>query len=308
MKRWQLLSLIVLTLIAAAAFWLWTPDKSLADLEAQYFSGDSEYREVLGVRLHIRDTGPEDARAILMLHGFGSSLHTWEGWARGLDDRFRAIRLDLPGSGLSSPDPTADYSDERTLQILSALLEQLGIESATVAGNSIGGRMAWKMAALRPEQVAALVLVSPDGYASEGFEYGKAPEVSAVTGLMRYVLPRSLLEMSLAPAYGDSSKLRSEVVDRYYDLMLAPDSRQAQIHRMEQTLLVDPKPLLASINVPVLLLWGEEDGVIPISNAEDYLGVLPDARLVSLPGLGHVPQEEDPGASARPVREFLQGL
>ena len=303
-----MISLIVVILVAAGAFWLWTPDKPLAELESLYFSSDSEYREVLGVRLHIRDTGPKDARAMLLLHGFGSSLHTWEGWAQELDKRFRVIRLDLPGSGLSSPDPSGDYSDQRTLQILSTLLEQLGIASTAVAGNSIGGRMAWKMGALHPERVSALILVSPDGYASEGFEYGKAPQVSAVTGLMRYVLPKSLLEMSLAPAYGDPEKLRSAVVDRYYDLMLAPDSRQAQIQRMEQTILVDPEPLLADISVPVLLLWGEEDGVIPISNAEDYLGVLPDARLVSLPGLGHVPQEEDPGASARPVREFLQGL
>ena len=157
--------------------WFWTSDKPRTELQARYLERPSDLVDVLGISLHVRDRGPRDGPVLIMMHGFGSSLHTWDGWADELADRFRVIRFDLPGSGLSMPDPTGDYSDARTLDILNILMDQLGIEKAAMIGNSIGGRLAWQMAAKFPERVTKLVLVSPDGYASHGFDYGKAPDV-----------------------------------------------------------------------------------------------------------------------------------
>ncbi|HAE01250.1 MAG TPA: alpha/beta hydrolase [Rhodospirillaceae bacterium] len=285
---------------------LWTPDKPRAVLQAQYLEQSSDLIDVLGVSLHVRDRGPPDGPVLIMMHGFGSSLHTWDAWAEELTDRFRVIRFDLPGSGLSMPDPTGNYSDFRTLDILTTLMDQLGVEKAAMIGNSIGGRLAWQMAAKFPERVTKLVLISPDGYASHGFDYGKAPDVPLTIHLMRYFLPKFMVKMNLQPAYGDPNRFSAETVDRYYDLMLAPGSRQALIHRMEQTVLVDPDPLLATIEVPVLLVWGEKDAMIPISNAADYQRVLRNSTLVRLEGLGHVPQEEAPEISLPPVRAFLK--
>ncbi|MDF1748065.1 MAG: alpha/beta hydrolase [Alphaproteobacteria bacterium] len=306
MKLLLLIGLCLAFVLLALFAWLWTSDKPRPDLEAQYLEQPSDIREVSGVSLHVRDTGPRDGPVVILMHGFGSSLQTWEGWARGLEDRFRVIRFDLPGSGLSMPDPTGDYSDSRTLDLLGALMDQLGVDKAALVGNSIGGRLAWRMAAAHPERVTKLVLVSPDGYASQGFEYGKAPDVPATINLMRYFLPKFLLKQSLVPAYGDPDRLTPDTIQRYYDLMLAPGSREALIHRMEQTVLVDPNPLLAKIEVPVLLVWGVQDAMIPISNAADYQRVLPNSSLLRLDGLGHVPQEEAPEQSLPSVRVFLE--
>jgi len=102
--------------------------------------------------------------------------------------------------------------------------------------------------------------------------------------------------------------LSQTVITRYHDLMLAEGSRDALFKRMAQTVLVDPEPLLRQISVPVLLAWGEMDRVIPIENAADYQTVLKDSRLARLPGLGHVPQEEDPLRSLPPVRAFLNSV
>ena len=124
---------------------------------------------------------------------------------------------------------------------------------------------------------------------------------------MRYVLPKALLRPNLEPAYGNAANLTDETVNRYYDLMLAPGNRGAMIARMEQTVLENPEPLLRSIKAPTLLVWGEKDALIPFSNARDYLRNLPDAKLVSFPELGHVPQEEAPDLSLPPVRPFLRG-
>ncbi|WP_426052185.1 alpha/beta fold hydrolase [Brevundimonas sp. SL161] len=131
----------------------------------------------------MRDTGPRDAPAVILLHGFGASLHTWEPWAGRLDDELRVIRLDLPGAGLSPPDPAGDYTDARATALLLALMDLLQIERASFVGHSVGGRIAWTMAAEHPDRVDRLVLISPDGFASPGFEYGQAPEVPFVMGL-----------------------------------------------------------------------------------------------------------------------------
>ena len=295
----------LVAVLAVLGVWAWAPDRARADLESKYLDDPHDYVDVAGVRLHVRDTGPPNAPAIVLLHGFGSSLHTWDAWARILAADHRVIRLDLPGAGLSGLDPKGDYSDTRTLQILEALLDRLGVAQATVVGNSLGGRLAWKFAATRPQRVDHLILVSPDGFASPGFEYGKAPEISASLKLMEYFLPKSLLKMSLVPAYGEPSRLSEAVLDRYYDLLRAPGVREAMLARMHQSLLVDPRPLLACIQAPTLLLWGVKDRMIPITNAADYLHAIPGSRLVSFVDLGHVPQEEAPAASLAPVLTFL---
>jgi len=295
--------------IVALALWLYAPDKPRAALEAAY---PGDYRTVDGVRLRLRDTGPRntgprDAPAVILLHGFGTSLDTWEPWAQALSARYRVIRFDLPGFGLTGPDPTGDYTDAREMKILSDLMDQLGVDRASLIGNSLGGRIAWNFAALHPDRVTRLVLVSPDGFASPGFEYDKAPKTPLMMLALPYVAPRGMLKASLAAAYARPEALSEATLTRYRDMMLAPGVRPAILARMGQVILRDPAPTLARIQAPTLLLWGEKDGMIPISNAADYLRDMPHATLVRLPTLGHVPFEEDPVNSLAPVERFLSG-
>jgi pimeloyl-ACP methyl ester carboxylesterase len=302
------MGLISIALIALAAL-LWTPDKNRDLLEAEYAKPPSTFLTVAGLRLHLRDTGDRNAPALILLHGFGSSLHTWDAWSEQLEKQYRVIRLDLPGAGLTGPDTssaTGDYSDARGFVLLLALMEQLGLAKASFVGNSIGGRIAWGFAAKHPERVNKLVLIAPDGFASPGFEYGKAPNVPAVLGLMRYTLPKALLKMNLEPAYGDPKSLNDQTVKRYYDMMLVPGARDAMLERMRQIMLSDPTPDLKTITAPTLLLWGVKDAMIPISNAQDYLRAMPNSRLVSLDGIGHVPHEEASTISIVAVENFLR--
>ncbi|MFO1036220.1 MAG: alpha/beta fold hydrolase [Geminicoccaceae bacterium] len=297
--------LALLLLLPAACTWLPTADLPRSQLEAVYLQAPTDYLDVDGIRLHVRDTGPKDAPVVILLHGFASSLDTWDAWAAALVPEFRVVRLDLPGFGLTGPDPTGDYRDARAVVILADLMDRLGIERADLIGNSMGGRIAWTFAALHPERVDRLVLISPDGFASPGFAYGEKPDAPAAAGLFRWFLPEPLVRAGLDSAYGDPSRLGEPVVIRYRDLMLAPGVRDAVLARLDQTVLVDPVPLLQRIEAPTLILWGEQDRLIPIANAAAYLQAIPDARLVKLPNLGHVPQEESPAVSLAPVRAFL---
>lgn len=300
------IGLVLLGVVLAVLVWAYHSDKPRAELEAQYAAPPSQFIESGGVRFHVRDTGPKEGPAVLFLHGFGSSLHTWEDWATSLQDRFRVIRVDLPGFGLTGADPSGDYRDPHTLALLKDLLDRLGVETAVLAGNSMGGRMAWRFAAAYPERVTKLVLVSPDGFASPGRGYGELPKVPLSLSLLPYFLPVPLVRISILPAYHDKSVLTDALLSRYCDMMLAPGVRRAILARTAQDVLVDPVPLLSTIKVPTLLLWGDKDALIPITNAADYLRVMPDARLVTLVNVGHVPQEEIPGESLRPLRAFLE--
>lgn len=281
------------------------PDKSRAELERKYLASRSDLREIAGLRVHIRDTGRQDGSAIILLHGFASSLHTWDAWAKMLEAEHRVVRLDLPGSGLTSLDPDGDYSQRRMEAVVLALMDQLGLKQATLIGNSMGGRVAWSFAANHPDRVEKLVLISPDGFASPGRAYGQRFEAPTLLRLMTFVLPKAFVRPQLAAAYGDPKRLTDETFERYYDLMLGPGVRSAMIATMEQTIIADPAPTLAHVAAKTLLLWGERDALIPFSNAADYLKALPNARLVSFPELGHVPFEEAPENAVEPLWAFL---
>lgn len=310
-RPWHMLALTFLTWLS---LWLWTPDLPRATLEARYLAAPSDLRRVGPWQLHVRDSGQPTAvhdgapaqPAVVLLHGFGSSLQTWDAWAQGLAATHRVVRIDLPGSGLSPPDPAHDYRDERSLQMLIALLDDLGLPRASLVGHSMGGRIAWTFAAKFPERTDKLVLVAPDGFASFGFEYGKPMAVPATLGLMRHVLPKPLLRMNLQAAYAQPDSLSDAVTTRYHDLILAPGARQAMLDRLAQTVLQEPGPLLRQIRAPTLLVWGEADAMIPVSNASDYLQAITGSRWVSWPNVGHLPQEEAVQLSLKAVGAFLR--
>ena len=105
---WPIVATVALLLPAGMLAWLWTPDLHRATLQARYLRAPGDLVDVAGVRRHVRDSGPRQAPVLMLLHGFGASLHTWDAWAEALAKDRRVIRLDWPGSGLSAPDPTGD--------------------------------------------------------------------------------------------------------------------------------------------------------------------------------------------------------
>jgi pimeloyl-ACP methyl ester carboxylesterase len=306
LKAIKIIAIVLTAFLVLAVLFFWTPDKSKAELEKIYGSPQTAYVSALGVNMHYQDTGPsKNPIPILFLHGFGSSLQTWDNWSEDLSKEYRVISVDLPGFGLTGEDPSGIYTDQRSVEVLEAFLKELKIAKVVLVGNSMGGKFAWQFAARYPDQVAKLVLISPDGYASPGIEYGKKPDIPTIAELYRYFFSKTFLSMNLEPAYANPKTLNNDLVNRYYDLMLAPGVRGAILSRMQQTVLQDPVPSLASIQVPTLLIWGEKDAFIPIRNSNDYLKVMPNAKRVSLPNIGHLPQEEQPSIGLQVLKDFL---
>ena len=292
---------------------VWAPDLPPEQLKERWAPPPSAFVEINGQQVHLRDEGPRhDPVPILLVHGTSASLHTWQGWAEGLREERRVVRFDLPGFGLTGPNRQDDYSIERYVLFVRSVAARLGIDRFVIAGNSLGGQVAWASAVALPGRVQALILVDAAGYdaglAGTGndvplaFKVARMPVLRTVA---QHALPRGLVESSLRRLYGDPGKVTPELVDLYMDMARREGNRAALGHRLAQ-LRSGPDPaLLRKLEVPTLILWGERDRLLPPALGERFARDIPGARLVVLEGLGHMPQEEDPGRTLAEVRRFL---
>jgi pimeloyl-ACP methyl ester carboxylesterase len=295
-----ILAALVLLLLALA----FHGDRGAAELEARYATPPSQFVEVDGLRVHYRDRG--SGSPIVLLHGSNSSLFTWEGWAALLAPAHRVVTLDLPGHGLTGPDPKERYSAAEMAELVDAFVSKIGLTRFALGGNSMGGSVAWHYTLAHPDRVEKLILVDAGGLAHRE-PRPPALRVAASPifgGIARWETPRFAVAASVRDVYGDRSKVTDATIDRYYDLLLRDGNRAAtreRLSRKEDSL----SARLGEIHVPTLILWGTEDRWILPKYGQQFRDRIPGARLVPLQGLGHVPMEEDPVASVAPVQAFL---
>jgi pimeloyl-ACP methyl ester carboxylesterase len=300
---------IVVLMVGAAVAISWAPDKTVAQLAPRWALPPSKFVDIAGMRVHVRDQGPaEDPVPIILIHGTSASLHTWEGWVNALRGRHRVISFDLPGFGLTGPSPSGDYSADANVRFMRALLDALQIQHCVLAGNSLGGYIALQATFAMPERVEKLILVDSGGYPSVatsmpiGFRIARMP---LLKHLMQSMLPRSMIESSLHSVYGDPDRVTAALVDRYFDLTLRQGNRAALIQRFEQTDFGGGAGKIAELKLPVLIIWGGRDRLIPPQNAERFHHDIVGSQLVIFEDLGHVPQEEDPVRTVAAVSRFL---
>jgi pimeloyl-ACP methyl ester carboxylesterase len=307
------LALIVLAAVLVAVGDAWAPDRPVAELAARWAPPPSEFRAIQGMQVHLRDEGPgDDPLPLLLLHGTSASLHTWDGWTRALSPERRVIRVDLPGFGLTGPFPHDDYSIERYIEFIAALLDSLGLQRVVIAGNSFGGQVAWESAVEMPARVAALVLVDAVGYPFTpesvplAFQLARYP---ALRPLIAYLLPRRVIRASLHNVYGDPNRVDEALVDRYYELALRDGNRRALGLRFAHVMPTHERAgRIATITQPTLILWGGRDRLIPLESGHRFARDIAGSRLVVFDALGHVPHEESPLESVAMVKDFLSGL
>jgi pimeloyl-ACP methyl ester carboxylesterase len=291
----------------------WAPDQPVEQLKSRWAGPPSRFLGVDGLQVHLRDEGPQnDPVPIVLLHGTSASLHTWEGWAQALRGDRRVIRFDLPGFGLTGPNRENDYSTEAYVRFVRAVMDKLGVQRFVLAGNSLGGQIAWSAAAAMPDRVDRLILVDASGYPREslttppsiplGFRIAATPGLRL---LAEYTLPRGVVERTLRSVYGDPSKVTPELVDLYSDITLREGNRRALSRRIEQG-YTGNVALLKEIKSPSLILWGGKDRLAPLEMGQRFARDIAGARLVVFEDLGHVPHEEDPARTVAEVRRFLE--
>lgn len=303
------LSLLSFVVAIGALVVFWQPDRPVDVLKARWALSPSQFVAVQGMGVHLRDAGPrEDPTPIVLVHGTSASLHIWEPWVAELSKTRRVITFDLPGFGLTGPNDAGDYSIERYSAFVLALLDRLKIDRVVLGGNSLGGEVAWGFAARHPKRVAQLILVDAAGYTLVpkrlpiGFVLASLP---GVRWTMQFFLPRAAIEQSVRSVYGDPSKVTPELVDRYFELTLREGNRLALGQRLAQRENGREADRIKALTVPTLILWGGRDQLIPPEHGQWFARDIAGSQLVVLEALGHVPHEEDPAATLKPVKAFL---
>lgn len=283
--------------------YLVSPDKTAEELYPKYAASPSMFMELDGRKIHYRDEG--EGEVIVLIHGTGASLHTWQAWAEKLRENYRVIRLDLPAYGLTGADPQKRYTSKDYVDLIDSFLTQLNVKKFHIGGNSLGGLVAWLYTTYHQEKVEKLLLLDPSGFPFDAtpmvIKLAKTPVLNL---FIRYFTPKAFIEKNLKEVYYDEERISQETVDRYYDLTLFENNRQAFIDRsyIERE---DYTNRIKTIKVPTLILWGAEDAWIPVSDAAKFKAALPQAVVKIMPSTGHVPMEERPEESLAIALDFL---
>ena len=312
-SAWRRLLGLAIVAVSVAIPMMRVADRPVDTLITPWGAPPSQFMDLQGQLVHYRDQGPrDDPEPLVLLHGTSASLHTWDGWTRVLMRQRRVIRIDLPGFGLTGPWTGAyagrPYQGDSYARFVFDMLDQLAVPKMVVAGNSLGGEVAWRMAVSSPSRVTRLVLVDPAGLSDAGGEFPLAwrlLRMPYVGALAQSLITRGLVRQGLVRAVADPARISDEQVERYYYLALREGNREA----LRQALLAhEPGTGVAhvtGVTQPTLLLWGAQDRLIPVANARRFAADIAGSQLVVFDELGHIPQEEDPLRSLAPVKTFL---
>jgi pimeloyl-ACP methyl ester carboxylesterase len=305
--KWVWRGLLALIAVLVVAFLIFrTPDTDAAEMRAKYGGPPSQFVDIGGgVTVHLRDEGPKDAPAILLLHGSNADLLTWEPWAAALKGRYRVIRFDQVGHGLTGPDPKDDYSRDNYVADVLAVADKLALKTFIIGGNSMGGKHALAFAAAHPDRVAGLVLVDASGGpiletnedkdrkdsggGNIGFTIAQTPGINL---LVEQVTPRSLIAQSLEQSVSVKAVASEAAIDRYWEMLRYPGNRRATLKRFGYPYEPLSEADVAGITAPTLILWGEEDRLIPLAAGQWLAKTMPNAAFKAYPKIGHLPQEE----------------
>lgn len=297
-----------------------TPQVPSATLIAKYGQPPSQFLKLpSGTVVHYRDypaaAGGGGAPILVLLHGSNASLHTWEPWAHRLQATMRVISVDLPGHGLTGATVERDYSINGMVAFLDNFTSALGIDRPFVlAGNSMGGHVAWRFALAHPNRVSKLVLVDAAGVTAPGvdmtprlgFRLARNPMAAPI---LRRFAPRAIFAETLKGAFYDQSLATPQMIDRYWELNRRPGTPEATFARLRLP-SYDPAMMarLHEIAVPTLVLWGRQDALLPVRLANVYAEKIPHATVIIYDHCGHLPMEEVSDRSAADLRAFVEGM
>ena len=304
-------SLKIVAILLTGAFLLSScnSDIPVAELKVKYQKANSEFIDIDGVSVHyIMEGRMDDSLPIVFIHGTSASLHTWDTLSNLLKTNKKIIRLDLPAFGLTGPNRLNQYNFNFYNQFLDEFLLKLNVTKCIVAGNSLGGSIAWNYAIASPDKVKQLILLDASGYpkkdekGSLGFKLAGIPVLNQA---LKHISPISLIRKSLEDAFYDKSLVTEKMVQQYHDMLLREGNRGAVLELFQHPMKADPAKIKL-ITQPTLIIWGKEDQLISYKNAALFKQDIQNSQVLVLDKVGHIPMEEAPNQVASAILEFIK--
>jgi pimeloyl-ACP methyl ester carboxylesterase len=283
------------------------PPEQLAD-------PDSKFVDVNGLRVHYKEVGQGEP-ALILQHGFAASLFTWREVLGALAQGRRVVAFDRPAFGLTErpmewegPNP---YSAESQADLTIGLMDALGIQKAILVGNSAGGTVSALTALRYPERIPALVLVDPAIYQGGRPAWfgllARTPQMQRLGPLLVRRIQKWGRDFGES-AWHDPSRLTDEIWAGYTKPLQAENWDRGLWNLTAASGPTGLGEVLDRLQMPVLVLSGDDDRIVPTEQSVRLANELPDAELVIFPNCGHVPQEECPDLFLEAVEEFLSSL
>ena len=284
-------SLISIVVLVAVVFTVYgQKDIPVEKIKAKYGNAASQYLPLMGMQVHYRDEGnPADSTPLVLIHGTSSSLHTWDSLVVIMltQNKKRIIRFDLPAFGITGPNPENYYAGDYYVRFLDSFLNVMHIQKCALAGNSLGGSIAWRYTVAHPEKIDKLILIDASGYplknekGSLGFKLATIP---IINNLLLVVTPKFLIRKSLETVFYDNQLISDAIVTRYYEMLLREGNRAATLSLFKNRTSISAEPI-KTITRPTLILWGDQDQLISVDNAylfqKDIQGDRKSTRLNS---------------------------
>jgi len=305
-----LVALFVIATIALTIFWFARPaDISFDEVRSSVPNAEySHFADIDGVRIHYQEKGT--GTPLLLLHGFTSSTYSWKDVFEPLSKTFRVIAVDFKGFGFSGK-PDGDYSSRAQATLIAHLLDYLKIDQAWLCGNSMGGEIALNVALLNPQRVAGLILIDSGGVEVPGSGslapgYLLIPVVGRVLTALSLTSDK-LVRQGLEKSFFDHAKVTDERVANYYRPLQTRAGQLAALRARTQAADFSIEQDLSRINVPTLIIWGAQDGIIPLEAGVKMSKLIRNSKLVILDSCGHLPQEEMPARVVDEVMSYIAG-
>lgn len=275
-------------------------------LESRYATEPSRFVTIDGVRFHYRDEGA--GPTVVLVHANWANMLDWDPWVDALKDSYRVVRFDMPGFGLTGPDPTGDYSIARTVSLLEELFATLNVDTFVLAGASLGGTIGMHYSVAHPGVIERLIFVSPGALNPRVRGRTTPPSIPQVFNVLTVITPRAIPHAILRSGFGDESRISEQLISRWHDFLLRKGNRLAQLDRQRQYISGDVDALIGEINVPVLIMWGSLNKQVPVELAgelADLLKSAPEIERIIYEDAGHQLAQEIGERTGQDVRAYL---
>jgi pimeloyl-ACP methyl ester carboxylesterase/putative sterol carrier protein len=277
---------------------------------------DVDQLDVMAGDVRISTYAVGEGPPVIALHGLGGTKMSMLPLVPTIAPSHRLVVPDLPGHGESDKPVSTDYTPRMYARVVRKLMDALDMERAIVIGNSLGGRVALELVVRSPDRVRALGLLAP---AVPGFRaryvLGFTRVIPTEVGAVPFPLRERWMKAAVRRLMGDPSAMPESgyevAAEEFIRIYRAPQARMAFFDTLRHILTEAPKPFWARmrhVRVPVQIVWGTADRLVPVRLAPKLAQELPDARLLILPRVGHVPQFEATATTAEALTTFMAGL